>query len=394
MNRRQQKMRKIISMLMVCLLLTGALAACGSASSNNQSSSSAGANNAEASNTESNTESGAEKKQVHLFIKNRGDLSYWDSMAEGGDRAAADFANVADIKVTETTADLQANLTAMYEAVDSGADLIITASDFRDNLVTIAQEYPDVACVILSENVVDQADNIYGIDFRSSESGFLAGIVAADIASSGLEGASGSKTVGFIGGVDETVVIQEFFIGYIQGAKYFDPDTKIVYNYVGGWGDPDTARTQALTQYNDANADIIFACAGGSGNGVHTAASDTGKYVIGVDSDQSMMYAEDESIKSRFVTSVLKLSGNGIYSTIEEYLNNGVLPFGEYRILGLKESAVGLVENDLFNEYVSDAGREALEKATQEISAGTIAVEGALGKEQKEIKALIDELIQ
>ena len=42
-----------------------------------------------------------------------------------------------------------------------------------------------------------------------------------------------------------------------------------------------------MTQYNDAKADVIFACAGGSGNGVHNAAGEADKYVIGVDSDQS-----------------------------------------------------------------------------------------------------------
>lgn len=392
-------MKKIFSLLMACAITVTALSACGSGSSRQEGSVNATVSQTTAATeagggADANTETAKEKKLIYLFVKNRGDLSYWDSMAIGGDRAVIDFKDSADIKVIETTGDLQANLTAMYEAVDLGADMVITASDFKDNLVTIAKEYPEVACVILSENVVDEADNIYGVDFRSCESSFLAGIVAADIASGGLSGTSASKTIGFIGGVDETVVIQEFFLGYIQGAKYFDPEVSVVYNYVGDWGDPDTARTQALTQYNDAGADIIFACAGGSGNGVHTAAADTGKYVIGVDSDQSQMYTEDLSIQSRFVTSVLKHSGNGVYSTIEEYLNTGTLPFGEFRILGLKESAVGLVENDLFNDYVSEAGKAALEKASQEISDGTVIIEGAIGKEQSEIKALIDELIK
>ena len=53
----------------------------------------------------------------------------------------------------------------------------------------------------------------------------------------------------------------------IQGAKYYNPDIKIVYNYVGDWGDPDKGRTQALAQFNDSGVEVIFACAGGSGNG-------------------------------------------------------------------------------------------------------------------------------
>lgn len=231
-----------------------------------------------------------EKKQVYVFIRDRGDLSYWDSMAAGGDRAVADYADRADVHVVETTADLQANLQAMYEAADKGADLIITASDFKDNLVEVANEYPDIAFTIISEDVIDQCENnnAYGVDFATSQAAFLGGIAAADVAANGAEGMDPTNVIGFIGGMDESLVIQEFLWGYIQGAQYYNPDIKIVYNYVGAWNDPDTAKTQAMTQYNDAGADVIFACAGGSGNGVHNAAEEAQKFVIGVDSDQSL----------------------------------------------------------------------------------------------------------
>ena len=78
----------------------------------------------------------------------------------------------------------------MYEAADAGADLIITASDFKDNLVEVANEYPDIAFTIISENVLDQCenDNTYGVDFATSQAAFLGGIVAADIAAVGAEG--------------------------------------------------------------------------------------------------------------------------------------------------------------------------------------------------------------
>ncbi len=378
--------RTLIAGILLVLLLAGcaAPAALDGAAAPNQPSSP----NAPAS---PNQPADGEKKLVYLFIKNRGDLSYWDSMAEGGDKAAADFADMADVRVIETTADLQASLTAMYEAADAGADMIITASDYKDNLIQIAKEFPEIAMVIISENVVDQSNNIYGIDFQSSQGAFLAGIVAADIASQGIEGTSKSKTVGFIGGMDESVVIQEFFLGYIQGAKYYDPDTKVIFNYVGGWNDPDTARTQALTQYNDANADIIFACAGGSGNGVHTAAAQAGKYVIGVDKDQTVMYLEDESIRSRFVTSVLKLNNNAVYNVIQNFVEGEPVPFGKYEILGLESNAVGLVENELFTQYVSDKGKAALEQARKDIVDGKVQIVGAIGKEQTEIKALIEQ---
>lgn len=78
----------------------------------------------------------------------------------------------------------------MYEAADAGADLIITASDFKDNLVEVANEFPDTAFTIISEDVIDQCENgnVYGVDFATSQAAYLGGIVAADLADSGVVG--------------------------------------------------------------------------------------------------------------------------------------------------------------------------------------------------------------
>lgn len=317
-------------------------------------------------------------------------------MAAGSDRAVTDYADRAEVHVVETTADIQANLQAMYEAADAGADLIITASDFKDNLVEVANEYPDIAFTIISENVIDQCENnnAYGVDFATSQAAFLGGIAAADIAANGAQGMDPTNVIGFIGGMDESVVIQEFLWGYIQGAQYYNPDVKIVYNYVGAWNDPDTAKTQAMTQYNDAGADVIFACAGGSGNGVHNAAEEAAKYVIGVDSDQSLLYADDKAIQERFATSVIKEVGNAVYNVIGEYLDNGTLPFGEYEILGLSDGAVGIVEGDQLSGLLSDEGKEKLEAAKKGIADGSVEVKSAIGKGQDEVKAFINENCQ
>ena len=382
---------------MAAIMAAGMVTACGGGSSEEGTEAAADAGEAEdsapaeggeaADTAEDTGASDGELKEVYVLIRDRGDLSYWDSMAEGGDRAVTDYADRANVHVTETTADVQANLSAMYEAADAGADLIITASDFKDNVVTVANEYPDIAFTIISENILDQCTNgnVYGIDFATSQAAYLGGIVAADIAS------QGNNTIGFIGGMDESLPIQEYFWGYIQGAKAYNPDVKIVYNYVGAWNDPDTAKTQAMTQYNDAGADVIFACAGGSGNGVHNAAGETGKYVLGVDSDQSLQYTEDPTIQERFATSVIKEVGNAIYNIIGQYLDEGTLPFGEYEIVGLAEGTVGIVEGEALDAALTDEGKAALEEAKAGISDGSVTVESAIGRDQDEIKAFIDE---
>lgn len=380
-------MKKFFALILALVMSAALLTACGGGNNNSTPSSTDGNNtSANAPSTDSSSGDSAEKAEIYLLIRARGDLSYWDSMAEGGDRAAADFADRANVHVIETTADTQANLTAMYEAADKGANLIITAGDFIDNMVTVAEEYPDISFLMVGERL-EGVSNAYAIDFSTCHAGFLAGICAADVASQGLEGTSGNKVVGFVGGMDEVAVIQEFFLGYIQGAKYYDPATQVVYNYVGDWGNPDKGRTQALAQYNDMNADVIFACAGGSGNGVHQAASEVGKYVIGVDADQSATYSEQPEIQNAFITSALKKMGNGIYNVIETYLNDRTLPYGEYHIFGLAQDSVGIVENDLYNKYVSQTGKDMVAAAKAAVSDGSLEIVGALGKDQATIQA-------
>lgn len=397
--------KKLAALGMTVLMTAGVFAGCASSNGGDagkdQSSDQSSSDQENTSDTQgdgtdnADTDSG-EKKEVYVFIRDRGDLSYWDSMAEGSDRAVTDYADRANVHVAETTADIQANLQAMYEAADAGADLIITASDFKDNLVEVSNEYPDISFVIISEDVIDQCenDNVYGIDFATAQAAYLGGIVAADIAANGAGDVEATNVIGFVGGMDESLPIQEYLWGYIQGAKAYNPDIKIVYNYVGAWNDPDTAKTQSMTQYNDAGAAVIFACAGGSGNGVHNASAEAKKYVFGVDSDQSLLYEDDKDIQERFATSVVKEIGNAIYNVIGQYLDEGTLPYGEYKIVGLADEAVGIVEGAVLDGLLSEEGKAKLEEAKAGIADGSVTVNSAIGREQDEIKAFINDNCQ
>jgi len=397
--------KKLAALGMTVLMTAGVFAGCGSSnggdagkdqSSGQSSSDQENTSDTQGDGTDSADTDSGEKKEVYVFIRDRGDLSYWDSMAEGSDRAVTDYAERANVHVAETTADIQANLQAMYEAADAGADLIITASDFKDNLVEVSNEYPDISFVIISEDVIDQCenDNVYGIDFATAQAAYLGGIVAADIAANGAGDVEATNVIGFVGGMDESLPIQEYLWGYIQGAKAYNPDIKIVYNYVGAWNDPDTAKTQSMTQYNDAGAAVIFACAGGSGNGVHNASAEAKKYVFGVDSDQSLLYEDDKDIQERFATSVVKEIGNAIYNVIGQYLDEGTLPYGEYKIVGLADEAVGIVEGAVLDGLLSEEGKAKLEEAKAGIADGSVTVNSAIGREQDEIKAFINDNCQ
>ncbi len=336
----------------------------------------------------------AEKKQIYIFVKNRGDLSMWDSLAAGGDKAAVDFADVADVHVVETTADVQACLTAMYEAADAGADLMYAGNDFTDCILEVGEQFPEIAMFSAGnrDKMTEKLDKMYAFQVRN-DACYLAGILAADIATSGIEGTVNSGVIGFIGGKDETINIQNHFLGYINGAKDYKPGLEIVYNYVNNWNDPDKCRTQALAQYNDSNAAVVFASAGASGNGAYQAASETGKFVVGADVDQATKYldAGKPEIASQFITSTMVNYDVIIYNTIEKFLTEGALNYGQFEFLGLKDGAVSCVEGEAFDKYISEAGKAAYADAKAKLMNGELEIPSALDQEQPEIKAMIEE---
>ena len=99
-----------------------------------------------------------------------------------------------------------------------------------------------------------------------------------------------SKTgkVGFVGGMD-IPLISAFECGYAQGVKYASGGKdEVIANMTGttpaAWNDPVKGGELAKSQI-DRGADIVYAAAGATGQGVLKAAADAGKFGIGVDSE-------------------------------------------------------------------------------------------------------------
>lgn len=71
-------------------------------------------------------------------------------------------------------------------------------------------------------------------------------------------------------------------------AKLVNPDIQVLTAYVGSFGDP-AAATELATGMYDQGADIIFACAGGSGLGVFAAAEKSQRYAFGIETNQNTL---------------------------------------------------------------------------------------------------------
>jgi len=69
-------------------------------------------------------------------------------------------------------------------------------------------------------------------------------------------GQTKKKLIGFLGGMDAPV-INDFLVGYIEGAKSIDPEIKVAVSYVESYSDPAKGKEMCLAQY-DMGVDIGF----------------------------------------------------------------------------------------------------------------------------------------
>lgn len=197
---------------------------------------------------------------------------------------------------------------------------------------------------------------------------------------------TGKKLIGFLGGMD-IPVINDFLVGYIQGAKYVDKDIKVAISYIGDFSDSAKGKELALAQYQQGVA-IGFNVAGQAGLGQLDAAKEMNRYVIGVDSDQAMLFAESDPAKANLiVTSMLKRVDNSLVRAIKLY-KEGTLKFGQAEALGLKEDAVGLADNEYYRKLVPEEIRQYIEELKLKIINGEIKVDSALGMDTNKLNEI------
>ena len=126
-----------------------------------------------------------------------------------------------------------------------------------------------------------------------------------------------SGTVGAVGGEDSDT-INDFIVGYTQGAEYYGTENGKAVNVVKNTQAPMTTPQRARNARwpcTIRGADVIFQIASATGDGVFEAAKENGFYAIGVDSDQK--YIDPDTI----ICSMKKEVGSSIYDAVKRLLD-------------------------------------------------------------------------
>lgn len=288
-----------------------------------------------------------------------GDRSFYDSSKAGCDKLAAEGIQVNTIECGNENHTQQ-----IYNAADTADVVILVGWEFYD-VETVAPEYPDKRFIWIDNPPEDRSnpiDNVLYITYAQNEGSFLAGYIAAKLSKSGMIGAVGGK---------DNDTINDFIVGYKQGALYANPHIRVEAVYSNDYDDPAIGRRCALA-LNENGADVIFQIASKCGSGVFQAAKEKGFYAIGVDSDQK--YIDPEVI----VCSMCKKVGDSIYDAVKQHMEKGD-GCGLWGTTWVADMATGYVGIGYGEEgsiqQVPDDVKAEVEDLARKIVSGEIQVE-------------------
>ena len=329
-------MKKLISAL-VCLTLlaTMTLAACAPA-----------------------TAEGAVKVGL-VVAETLGDKGFYDSAHDGLQKLIDE--GIAQGNVVECKSDASKYLSTVVEAAEQNDVVVAAGWQFWDVLTQVVPEMPDTKFVFVDNGLDGVGDNLLSVVYSENEGSFLVGYIAMKLSKTGK--------VGCVAGEDSET-LNNFVVGYKQGALYANPDGEMLDPiYVGDYDSPDKGKESALALYSKG-ADVVFQIAGKTGLGVFEAAQETGNYAIGVDADQK--YINPDHI----ICSMVKNVGLSIYDVVKAYAADGSFAGGTIMQAGMNKGYVGVgYGEDTMTQQVSPELKAEVEALAQKIISGEIKVD-------------------
>lgn len=286
---------------------------------------------------------------------------------------------------------------------EAGSNLHIAAGfSQEESIATVAAEFPWTSFLLIDG--VAAGDNVRSVTFKDHEGSYLVGYLAGLMSQTGV--------VGFVGGMD-VPLIRNFAQGYQLGVEAACAACTVLSENIGdtfeAWNDPVRARELA-SDMHAAGADIIYAAAGDSGNGVIEFVNDTRCYMpqqqlrstplsevlsgitrdaqydaacplgsqplffIGVDSNQNYLgdLDGDPATMNHGLTSMLKrvdvVAGAAINDVVSGVFTSG------WQELGLADNAVGYALDEYNEALLPQPVRDQLDQVRERIIQGELQV--------------------
>jgi basic membrane protein A len=245
---------------------------------------------------------------------------------------------------------------------DKGYDLIICHGfEFSDPVKAISPEYPESIFAVVNGDSY-QDPNMVSMRFNTPQTGFIAGTVAALI--------SETNVVGMIGGT-KMPHIQDALLGFEAGAKYVNPDIKVLTGFTESMDDLAKGKEMAMAMI-EQGADVTCANANQAALGVIDAAKSQGIKHLGYISDQYEV--EPDTI---FV-SVIQSVEDMIVSIVDKAVN-GEAKAALY-LMGVNDGAVRLSDFHGNESKLPEGAMDKINEAIEAIKDGSLKEKGILPK--------------
>lgn len=337
----------------------------------------------------------SDKTKIVLLISGTlGDKSFHDSSQNGMNMIKEKYGDKVEVKTIEMGPDKTKFIPTLEDVSDQDWDIIMSGTfHMKEPVEQVAPKNPDKVYILFDTAVdyenVKGLDNVYSITYKQSEAGFLTGALASMITTrTDIKNINPDKKIGFLGASD-IPLINDFLVGYIEGAQYIDKGMKVDVSYINSFTDAAKGKELALIQYQSKGVDIGFNVAGRAGLGQIEAASIANKYAIGVDSDQAALFQDTPDKANKIFTSALKRVDNSLLRAVDMYMDDK-LPKGKNETLGIKESALGIAKNSYYEKLVPGDIRTKLDEIEKKLASGEIKTNSALGMEKSKLDQIIN----
>jgi basic membrane protein A len=294
-----------------------------------------------------------------LLISNlEGDKSFADSAILGAKKAIQDFGVEISYSQSGDPAEYE---NQVITGAEEGFDLVVAAaSQWQDAIEKHCASYPNVMFGITDTNA--KGDNVVSVVFAQNQGSFLAGAAAAMFTTmTAFPNVNSEATIGWVGGVD-IPALRDFFIGYTEGARYINPNIKILQSFAGDWYDPLKGKELTTAMY-EQGADIVMNVASATGNGVLEAAKENNRYAIGVDMNQ------DGDQPGAILTSMLKENGQGVYYIIKKALEEKKFTGNQSIYMDLQYGGVNLTDMSVFKGFCNAEQKALIDQILTKIEA-------------------------
>jgi basic membrane protein A len=296
-----------------------------------------------------------------------GDRGFTDMAYAGIKKASTDF-QIA-YKVFECHNDTSRYFDTLRTAAANYDLIFVDPGYFFDKeLQEVSDLFPNKTFVYVDGTTT--LKNAVSVVFKQNEGAFLAGSLAALLASQPASGlANGNQKVGFVGGADMPV-IRDYQAGFEQGAAYANPKGTVIVKYAGTHFDPAKGKETAYSVFKEG-VSVIFQAAGPTGLGVLEAAKDYKFYAIGVDTDQG--YLQPGFI----ISSMLKRVDTAVWDIVNLSIKGKLIIASTYSY-GVANGGIGLANNEFTKSLIPTGIWKRVMDIQDKIKSGKITVDSYL----------------